>query len=308
MRHLMLLLGMGSALLATAVCRAIPSTPLSTAAAANDADAVRRLIADGHRPDDDSPWTALMWAARRGSVEAITVLLDAGAAIDRHDGRNGWTALQHAIHTRQVDAVRVLLDRGADPNAAVHSGAITPLLMASLEPDPTVLKLLLAHGANPRVAGEGGDTPFTRAVAGGAMSDIDRPLAGRCHAATVRALLEHDPALRLPDTFNGRLALWWARVHKLGETDDPDRCADVLHMVGDTTRVGFVGATGDLVRGRDGAKSRQRRASTSFDQFDSAILVFVTAGCPTAYARHGRSRPTVMPIRGPHAIGPTSRP
>jgi hypothetical protein len=38
----------------------------------------------------------------------------------------------------------------------------------------------------------------------------------------VRALLEHDPTLRLPDTFAGREALWWARFHN---------CTEVLELI-----------------------------------------------------------------------------
>src|SRR5262245_26185082 len=119
MHRLMLLLGMGTALLAGSACRPAPGTPLGSAAAANDAAAVRRLLAGGHRPDETGDaLPALMWAARHDAIAAIGALLDAGAAIDRRDRRNGWTALQHAIHTRSPAAVRLLLARGADPNAA----------------------------------------------------------------------------------------------------------------------------------------------------------------------------------------------
>ena len=254
MRHLMLFVGMGTALVAAAACRATPASPLTAAAARNDTDAVRRLLAKGHPPDEDGDaLTPLMWAARNKGIDAMKVLLDAGAAVDRRDHRNGWTALQHAIHTRAVDAVRLLLERGADPNASDHPGALTPLLMAASEANPAVLKLLLAYGADPRVQGEWGDTPLTRAVSGGALADIDRGLFGGCHPATVRALLDHDPTLRVPDTAAGRQALMWARLHTLqastretvhglatGTSDGAasrsghgDRCREVLDLVRD---------------------------------------------------------------------------
>ena len=89
--------------------------------------------------------------------------------------------------------------------------------------NPTIVKLLLTYGANPRIGGEYGETPLTQAVSGGALSDIDRPLLGGCRLATVRALLEHDPELKIPDTYAGRSAIWWARFHG---------CADVLATVG----------------------------------------------------------------------------
>jgi ankyrin repeat protein len=225
MRSFMLSVGMGAALIAASACRNVPTLPLARAAARNDRDAVRRLLAGPLAVDDTDAagLSALMWAARLGAVDAMQALLDAGADVNaRATNRNAWTALQHAIHTRNVSAVRLLLDHGADPNAAAHSEALTPLLMAAGDPDPALVQALLARGADPRRAGEWGDTPLTRAVAGGALGDIDRPLLGGCHPATVRALLEHDPTLRLPDTFAGREALWWARFHK---------CAEVLELI-----------------------------------------------------------------------------
>jgi hypothetical protein len=56
--------------------------------------------------------------------------------------------------------------------------------------DPTIVKLLLTCGANPRIGGEHG---------------------------------ERDPELKIPDTYAGRSAIWWARFHG---------CADVLATVG----------------------------------------------------------------------------
>jgi ankyrin repeat protein len=224
MHRFALLLGMGTSLVAASACAATPRTPLTTAAAANDIDAIHRLLADGHAPDEFSDaWTPLIWAARRGALDAIAVLLDAGAEIDGQDRAAArWTPLQHAIHRRQTAAARLLLERGAEPNASAAPGSLTPLLMAADDPDPTSVQLLLTHGADPRVSGEYGDTPLSRAVSGGAMSDIDSPLLGGCRAASVRVLLAHDPTLRLPDNFAGRQALWWARFHG---------CAQVLKMV-----------------------------------------------------------------------------
>jgi ankyrin repeat protein len=228
-RRFMLLVGMGTALLAGHACRATPGSPLTAAAARNDADAIRRRIADGDRADDGAGgWTALVWAAREDGVDALAALLDAGADVNRRDAtRVAWTPLQHAIHRQRIAAVRLLLERGADPNANAGPGTLTPLLMAAGDRDPTIVSLLLAHGGDPHIAGEYGDTPFARAVSGGAFTDpTDRPLFGGCHPATVRVLLEHDPALRLPDNFAGRQALWWARFHG---------CDEVLALIDSAT-------------------------------------------------------------------------
>jgi ankyrin repeat protein len=219
----MLLVGLGMSALASNACRTEPTLPLAIVAARNAADLVQRLLLERHDPNerDGSGLTPLMWAARTGAVDAMKALLDGGADPTVRDVRNGWTPLFHAIHAQQVEAVRLLLDRGVDPNKP--SRMLTPLLMAASDPDPTIVQLLLAHGADPTKRGIGGSTALTEAVSGGALSDIDRPLFGGCHPATVKALLAHDPTLTMPDTIAAREALWWARFHG---------CAEVLTMVG----------------------------------------------------------------------------
>jgi Ankyrin repeats (3 copies) len=225
MHRVMLLVGMGTALLATG-CSATPTTPLAAAAAGDDGDEIRRLLAAGHEPDERTEaWTPLIWAARTGALTALAALLDAGAEIDRPGrDRSHWTPLQHAIHRREPHAARLLLERGANPNASAAPGSLTPLLMAADDLDPTTVKLLLDHGADPRVGGEYGDTPLSRAVSGGALSDIDRPLFGGCRPATVRALLAHDPTLRVTHNAAGLEAIWWARFHG---------CEEVLRLIGE---------------------------------------------------------------------------
>src|SRR5262245_45105912 len=137
MHRVMLLLGMGLSMLASPACADGPVVPLALVAARNAVDTVRQLIGDGHPPDqpDAHGLTPLMWAARSGAVEAMTLLLEAGADPNARDHRNRWTPLFHAIHKRRVGAVRLLLERGADPNARTE--AMTPLMMAAIEIDPS---------------------------------------------------------------------------------------------------------------------------------------------------------------------------
>src|SRR5580765_445606 len=127
----MLQLGLGAALLVAGACAQRPKTPLTQAAARNDVVALRQLLADGHTADEGGDsWTALIWASRSGSSDAIAFLLDSGADINL-PGSTGddWdaTPLQHAILARQAGAVRLLLDRGADPNRVASPKAPAPL-------------------------------------------------------------------------------------------------------------------------------------------------------------------------------------
>src|SRR5438067_13696720 len=104
--------------------------------------------------DGQPPYSALIQAARTGSLDTIRLLLDSGADVNLPGPTgDGWdaTPLQHAILARQPDSVRLLLDRGADPNRTAGPGSLTPLLLAAGDTDPTFLNLLLAHGADPTV-------------------------------------------------------------------------------------------------------------------------------------------------------------
>jgi ankyrin repeat protein len=227
MHRFISLLGLGAALLAAGACAQSAGTPLMQAAARNDVAALRRHLDEGHTVDESAgSSTALIWAARSGSVEAMEVLLDAGADVNL-PGTTGddWdaTPLQHAILARQPAAVRLLLDRGADLNRGAR-GSLTPLFLAAGDTDPAILKLLLAHGADPSVEDENGATPLSRAVSAGTFSGPDRPMFGGCRVETVRALIAHDPALRLKRNSAWNDAIWWARFQ---------RCEEVLRLIGE---------------------------------------------------------------------------
>ena len=197
MHRFMLLLGLGAALLAAGACD-------------------QQYL--------DSP---LIQASRTGSLDAIKLLLDSGADVNL-PGPTGddWdaTPLQHAILARQPGAVRLLLDRGADPNRSAGPKSVAPLLLAAGDTDPTFVNLLLAHGADPTVEGEDGVTPLTRAVSAGTLHGPDRPMFGGCRVETVRALMAHDPALRVKRNSAWNDAIWWARFQ---------RCGDVLRLIGE---------------------------------------------------------------------------
>ncbi len=177
--------------------------------------------------DERPPDSALIQAARTGSLDTIRVLVDSGADVNLPAPTgDGWdaTPLQHAILARQPGAVRLLLDRGADPNRVAGPHAPPPLLLAAGDPDPTFVNLLLAHGADLAVEDEAGATPLSRAVSAGSINGPDRPMFGGCRVETVRALLARDPALRLQRNSVGQHAIWWARLQ---------RCREVLRLIGE---------------------------------------------------------------------------
>ncbi|MCF2528140.1 ankyrin repeat domain-containing protein [Yinghuangia soli] len=90
-----------------------------------DIEAVRLLLragADADRPDADGT-TPLYAAAVRGDAEIAAMLLDAGADPDRESGTGDeGLPLCGAAAWGHDDAVRALLAGGADPNAREDGG------------------------------------------------------------------------------------------------------------------------------------------------------------------------------------------
>lgn len=149
--------------------------------------------------------TPLLMAARQGHMEAVKLLLDAGAPINQVSAGDKTSPLLIAIINGHFDLAKYLLDRGADPNLAAENGA-APLYATlnvqwapkALYPQPRayqqqklthleLMKELLDKGADPNArlrkkvwysgynfdlsgVDEIGATPFWRAAYG---ADID---------------------------------------------------------------------------------------------------------------------------------------
>jgi ankyrin repeat protein len=96
------------------------STPLLNAVLANHIEAVRMLLAAGADPnvcgaEGDSP---LRFCAEKGLLEMARLLLHCGAGKTLHEGGGsaGMNALGIAAYWLDVEMVRLLLAHGADPH------------------------------------------------------------------------------------------------------------------------------------------------------------------------------------------------
>ena len=102
-------------LLALVPVDAAVDAPLADAAMRQDVDVVRGLIALGADPDvaHGDGMTALHWAAERGDIEIVALLLDAGADIEARTRLGSHTPLHVASRSAQAGAVTALLEAGA---------------------------------------------------------------------------------------------------------------------------------------------------------------------------------------------------
>lgn len=90
--------------------------------------------------------TALHWAAHRGDVAAVDLLIRAGANVNAVNDL-GATPLWLACINGDETLVGRLLDAGATPNAAIESGE-TPLMAAARSGDARAVGLLVRRGAD----------------------------------------------------------------------------------------------------------------------------------------------------------------
>ncbi|MBR0094451.1 MAG: ankyrin repeat domain-containing protein [Synergistaceae bacterium] len=85
------------------------STALICAAKKGYLEAVKALIEAGAHLS----WEALMLAAKNGHVEAVNALIRAGASLKNPDG---WTALMYAEEKGHAEVINALIEAGATPS------------------------------------------------------------------------------------------------------------------------------------------------------------------------------------------------
>ncbi len=90
---------------------------------------------------DESP---LMLAALGGQLAVVQQLITLGADVNKP----GWAPLHYAATRGHLDVMYLLLDKSAYIDAASPNGT-TPLMMAAFYGTPSAVKLLLEAGADP---------------------------------------------------------------------------------------------------------------------------------------------------------------
>ena len=118
------------------------------AAKRQDKATLRALLnrrADVNVPQADGA-TALHWAAYWDDLEAVTLLIDAGAQVNASNDLR-VTPLSLACANGSASLVRTLLKAGANPNSIPSSGE-TPLMAAARSGSTEAVKALVADGAD----------------------------------------------------------------------------------------------------------------------------------------------------------------
>lgn len=153
--------------------------------------------------------SALLHAARNGSVSVVRLLIDAGADIDGSVNHDHDTPLLLALSGHHREVVDLLIEAGARVD---HPGIIYNAVEFD---DPALLEVLRLKGA--AIDKEYVSTPLANAVAG-----TDEELERTCWPRSASYLIEHGAKLDVVDMLGQSL------LQKAVMTKNPTECIRVL--------------------------------------------------------------------------------
>ena len=131
----------------------IPEPPVVEAARRGDVSALWELIAQGADVNESygDGTTALHSAAMEGHVEAVRLLITAGANIEAGTRLGHYTPLHLASRNGHAVVVEALLEAGSDVHARSSNGGVTALHLAAEYGDPETIRVLVKHGEDVNV-------------------------------------------------------------------------------------------------------------------------------------------------------------
>lgn len=152
------------------------TTALHWAAHWNDVDAVNLLLHAGADAKAVNRYgaTPISEAAATGSAAVIEALLQAGADPNTRVTSDGETVLMTTARSGNTEAVKALLDHGADVNARETYKGQTALMWAAGERHAGVVRLLLAHGADWKIRSFDRETKLPKLSAASSVTPFAR--------------------------------------------------------------------------------------------------------------------------------------
>ena len=150
-------------------------TPLSQACTNGNAALVRLLLKSGANPNTPiaTGETPLMTCAKTGSVDAVKMLIEYGAAIDAEEPTQNQTALMWAAAERHPDVVQALIEAHADLKSQ-HQAGIHRDALRGPRRRPGKRKVIAGRGSGRQYPDAGGRQCKSRDVA---ARDCRRPWA-----------------------------------------------------------------------------------------------------------------------------------
>jgi len=123
-----------------------PSERFYQAVRNNDLAALRSLVKTSDANTKDArESTPLMYAAAYGSIDAMRMLIDAGADVN---AKNAFDATALMWCANDLAKVRLLVEKGANVNARSKAGRTPLVIAAAHDGNLEVVKLLVERGAN----------------------------------------------------------------------------------------------------------------------------------------------------------------
>ncbi|MBD0866017.1 MAG: ankyrin repeat domain-containing protein [Rhodobacteraceae bacterium] len=121
--------------------------------------AIAIAVATGGYAQRDCTYWDILPFYLGATADDVGTCLAAGANIEARDPLMGWTPLHHAAFASTLEAVQVLIQAGANVEARTNDGE-TPLHKAAWFGRPNIAAALLDAGADPDARDEKGYTPL----------------------------------------------------------------------------------------------------------------------------------------------------
>ena len=122
--------------------------------------------------------TPLMFACHEGNVEALNVLLNAGADPNMADSNGGTLIHLSVVRGCSKETLQTIIDHGADVNATDNNN-LTTLMLACQKGNDEIINLLFNARADPNIHDTAGETLIHHAFAQG------------CSKETLQTIIKH---------------------------------------------------------------------------------------------------------------------